>query len=386
MKTRSKNYIYIFVTLLFIFTISYSINIQASVTDGLIAWYPLDNNATDQSGNGNNGELVGPASTPGIIGGAQLYNGMSDYIIVSDSDSLDIGASDFTIAGWVQVHNTQRFNALVEKRGVEGTHMTNLAGYNFAIYPPGNLSLAFQDINGTNPWGNGQTILTPNTWYHVAVVVHRDTSAIFYVNGQPDGSFEVAGANASLAGPGSLLLGKRENYPWDDLYLDGALDDVRIYNRALSQAEISELALGDSNYSDDVDGDGYRSDVDCNDNDLTIYPGAPEACDGKDNNCDGIVPEWDVDQDGDGYLSCSECDDTTASIHPGAAELPGNYFDEDCNGDLGNCSPNEYWKNHGQYVRCVSQEAERLVEIGVISQEQADQLVSSSAQTSIGKN
>lgn len=105
----------------------------------------------------------------------------------------------------------------------------------------------------------------------------------------------------------------------------------------------------------DADHDGYSVAAgDCNDADATIYPGATEKCDGKDNNCntqtdEGVQGTYFGDSDKDGYGSptvttkaCAaptgyvatntDCDDTNAAIHPGASETVCDGLDQNCNG------------------------------------------------------
>ncbi len=86
----------------------------------------------------------------------------------------------------------------------------------------------------------------------------------------------------------------------------------------------------------DLDKDGYNSDVDCNDNNSKVNPGAQEICgDGIDNNCNGQVDEdcsSGIDRDKDGYDNDVDCDDYNSSIHPGAKEICGDKIDNNCNG------------------------------------------------------
>ncbi len=107
----------------------------------------------------------------------------------------------------------------------------------------------------------------------------------------------------------------------------------------------------------DADSDGYTEDVDCDDAHASVNPDAPEACNGRDDDCDGAIDEdasdtatWYYDGDGDGYgdpdvaaVGCepdagyvadaSDCDDAAAAVNPGATEVcDGSGADEDCDG------------------------------------------------------
>ena len=110
----------------------------------------------------------------------------------------------------------------------------------------------------------------------------------------------------------------------------------------------------------DADHDGYASDVDCDDNDYTVFPGAEELCDQRDNDCDGDTDEgvgspWYQDSDGDGYgngsvstTACTapigyvgnalDCDDFSAATSPAAYEICDG-ADNDCDTDIDDLGP-----------------------------------------------
>jgi hypothetical protein len=106
----------------------------------------------------------------------------------------------------------------------------------------------------------------------------------------------------------------------------------------------------------DADGDGYAVDADCDDADPAVYPGAVEVCNGRDDDCNGLVDDadpgvadratWYLDEDGDGYAgtavraclqpadavaTAEDCDDADPSIHPAAVETCDG-IDQDCDG------------------------------------------------------
>ncbi len=93
------------------------------------------------------------------------------------------------------------------------------------------------------------------------------------------------------------------------------------YVKPVKNAGNADLATWSIEAVEDVDQDGSYSNVDCNDHNAAIHPGASEACNGVDDDCDATVDEG-FDQDADGLTSCGgDCDDSRASVRPGGVQV-----------------------------------------------------------------
>ena len=125
------------------------------------------------------------------------------------------------------------------------------------------------------------------------------------------------------------------------------LPQIEICDDGIDNDCDTELDCADSDCSSDPacqctdsDGDGYGTgpgctgEIDCDDYDSSVNPGAEEICDGKDNDCDGAVDEGCIDYDNDGYYSSVDCNDYDPSVNPGAEEICGDYIDNDCDGSI----------------------------------------------------
>ncbi len=193
------------------------------------------NTAADSSGNANNGTLInlGTTTAPaaGKIGQALKFNGSSSYVSIPAATSLN-ASSDVTVTGWVYLTAKTAGalgNTVFAKRG-------GSTNYQFWIRGDGSSPVPNQPVlaswNGsTNVYGTAT--LSLNTWYHVAMV-HTSTTVTFYINGVSDGtqSQAIGGTLSSAAYIG-----------WDTatVFFAGSMDDVRVYDRALSSQEMYQL-------------------------------------------------------------------------------------------------------------------------------------------------
>ncbi len=218
---------------------TYGVKLQkgSGTVSDLIAYYRLDEtsgtSAADSSGNGKNSTLNGGVSwTAGRNGNAVSLNGSDGY--VSMPAGIMNGLNDFTVVGWIRLNSNSTWNRIFDFGTGTTVYMflTGSAGSvpRFAITT---------NSNGSEQQINGTSALSTGIWTHVAVTLSGTTGTL-YVNGVQ------AGQNANMTLKPSSLGNTTQNYigksQWSDPYLNGLVDEFRIYNRALSASEVLSLA------------------------------------------------------------------------------------------------------------------------------------------------
>jgi len=221
------------------------------VPNGLIACYPFNGDAKDATGSNNNGVVNGAVLTTDRFNNpnsAYSFDGIKSFIEVKDSAALRLNNTDFTLAAWVleKARNSSYQDAILVKRGggeQDGWLFSLLGKYsNFGV---GNL---FYNVSGgSDPRLQSATVIPLNSWHHVVFT---------YVNGQKIGKMYVDGVfsgQTTLPSPNgttsnNLFIGKDSVNLVNGYYFNGIIDDIRIYNRSLSEAEIMQL-YNEPNYS-----------------------------------------------------------------------------------------------------------------------------------------
>jgi hypothetical protein len=189
----------------------------------------------DQSGNGNTGALHGATFASGAHGGALLLNGVNAYAEAPDSPSLDIGGTGLSVAFWTFINST---NSGVDYVIVGKPWFASAMSYPFYQYGveysngyTKTLDFYFGDPSA-GLHGPYRMSLTPGVWTHVTFTYDGS-----WVRGYLDGVQLIATAETSIIQPRhhSLRLGVDGAY---QQFMNGLIDDLRIYSRALTSVEI----------------------------------------------------------------------------------------------------------------------------------------------------
>jgi hypothetical protein len=201
-----------------------------AVPAGLVAAYNFDAGAgstvSDASAHGNTGTVIGATWTTGKYGGALSFDGTSSVVRVPDSASLDL-TSAMTLSAWVNPTATQSGWRTGMQKETDAWFL-NASNDTGALRPSGGAT-----TGGTTRWITGTTPNPVGTWTHLALT-YDGTALTLYVNGVQAATTPASGAAATTASP--LWIGG--NSPYGE-YFNGRLDDVRVYNRALTPTEIT---------------------------------------------------------------------------------------------------------------------------------------------------
>ncbi|MEI6607603.1 MAG: SUMF1/EgtB/PvdO family nonheme iron enzyme, partial [Verrucomicrobiota bacterium] len=240
---------------------------NAGSTLGLVAYYPFDENANDASGNGNNGMLGTGESAPllttdrfGVSNKAYSFDG-NDIVVVARNASLE--PSQITISLWVNISSSSNLHQLVRKE------LNNGSGYDVRWEPPYG---AFS-IKAGGSW-DGATFdrsLVPVGEWKQLTCVYDQTNMMVYINGILRGTKTHSRGGPIQHDASDLWLGL-ETY--SARCLQGKLDDIRIYNRAISSNEVARL---------------YASTAQPTTHTVTLHPGAHGSIAGANSGNDYVT-------------------------------------------------------------------------------------------------
>ena len=212
------------------------------LSKGLIGFYPLDGNVNDESGNGFDGVVVGNLQpTHGLNGphSAYFFDGSDASIDVADKVLL-IG-QDYTISTWFRTAAPSKrpqviFNT-IPHTGIGIAHLSYVSAaagrFTFGIGD----SVSYWDYLGG---GADQLVEPDDSWFH-RVLVKEGTSYKMYVNGALHSQIDIPASASYTAAVGYRFGSSGVHSPFGNETINGALDDVRIYNRALTNRDVENL-------------------------------------------------------------------------------------------------------------------------------------------------
>ncbi|MEK7165744.1 MAG: LamG domain-containing protein, partial [Patescibacteria group bacterium] len=240
-----KMFAFLFTFFIFVGSVIYSTPTIASadIVTGLKAHYKFDEGsgtiANDSSGTNNNGTISGGAVFgAGKIGQMINFDGVNDYVNVANNTTLN-PTGDMTISAWVRFDQLGAEVGRYQKIIYKGHNVTPWESYELMMDE--NNQIIFTRAGGASSYaGAGYTgAVSKGAWYHI-VGVSSGASMKIYVNGVDSTGWSYNNVSGSFLQSSNMDL-RIGNSPWNSEYLKGAADDVRIYNRALTAAEVNEL-------------------------------------------------------------------------------------------------------------------------------------------------
>lgn len=213
-------------------------SLPLSLGNGLVACYPFSGNANDESGNGNNATVFNATLTTDRFNKpnrAYAFNGTNARIQAPHSNSLNVGK--ITVAAWVNYGNTST-TQIITKR-----NWTNAQNEKFA-FDTKQFHVKRNGACSPNVNWNALTYPSPpavGVWTYI-VATYDGRVSKFYKNGLLEQTVDfLSNQDLDLCNGGELIFGA--NFTTFPFYYTGKIDDIRIYNRALTDSEVSQLYL-----------------------------------------------------------------------------------------------------------------------------------------------
>ncbi len=199
----------------------------------LIAHYPFEGGTTDSSVYGHDATATGaPSYGAGQDGQAISLDGVDDHVT---APAAIADGADITLAAWINWNGGSAWQRIFDF-GDDTSH------YLFLTPSSGSGTLRFGIKNGGSEQQLNANALTPGVWTHVAVTLNGDTGTL-YVNGAAAATNAAMTINPGDFSPILNYIGKSQ---WPDPLFSGLIDDFRVYNYALTGADIATLASGGS--------------------------------------------------------------------------------------------------------------------------------------------
>jgi hypothetical protein len=201
-----------------------------------VCWYPGENNPYDREG-GNHGTVHGGVSyAEGVVGQSFNFDGTSGYVQVPSRNDLKF-TGPFTVEAWIKFHSiTPACGDVLVAKGPDAP----IAGdWLISVSENAKLRPHLATSQNWNYFDCG-TVLDPETWYHVAMV-YDGTTLKGYVNGVEDGSMAVFGTVLTSDNPMKIGAYAPVNGDWTKAFFPGQVDELTIFNRALSAEELRNI-------------------------------------------------------------------------------------------------------------------------------------------------
>ena len=211
-----------------------------SIDTGLIAYYPFDGNASDMSGNGNDANITSASLTSdrmGVAYQALQFDGEDDWLTIPTSSNFD-SLTSYSITVWAKVSDfSANYNPIVSLRTGNDSAFEVYGGNGFTVAHNRNHNLYQYHYFDAYPSGR---------WTHIAIAYGEDGTLHKFVDGRLETTVSDFTAPNSLTA--DIQIGRSSDDPESDYYslLTGSLDELRIYNHAISPTDVRELFLDES--------------------------------------------------------------------------------------------------------------------------------------------